>query len=326
MESLAGLPKADLHVHQEATRYLDLILAEREGREPFDWATWRRELAAEWPPGRPRLQWVGSVLPVPIELDADEELFVARFAALMRDHARSGAWYVEIRCGGDVVLRDGFMELFRRAERQVQADHPSLRAEALAIVVGDEADEFVDRCVRLAAEGLAGVDFLYAPYHEEADWTPRYRWAAKLADAGLGITAHAGELSTANIAAAARMPGLTRIGHGVHAASDPALMELLVERGITLECAPTCNEFFGVNPILDEHPLVVLVEAGVTVTLATDNPVQLSTDIGQEYALAASLGLSETQLADVTRNAVRASFTSSERKEAMLAALDLNAS
>jgi adenosine deaminase len=324
-DSLAGLPKADLHVHQEATRYLDLILAEREGREPYDWSAWRRRLAAELPPGKERLQRIGSVQPVPLEHD-DDELFVARFAALMRDHAAAGACYVEIRCGGEVVTRDGFMSMFRQAEQQVRADYPRLRAEALAIVIHagqdpERVEAFADGCIRAAGEGLAGIDFLYAPYDSEADWTPMYRLAERFTEAGLGITAHAGEVSTANIAAATRMPGLTRIGHGIHAAADPELLRLLVDKGVTLECALTCNDYFGVLPELTEHPLLRLVEAGVAVTLTTDNPVQLSTTIEQEYAVAAGLGLSVEQLAGFTRNAIRAAFTSDERKSAMLGEL-----
>lgn len=128
-------------------------------------------------------------------------------------------------------------------------------------------------------------------------------------------------MSTANLAAAVRMPGLTRIGHGIHAAADPALTQLLVDRGVTLECALTCNEFFGVLPVLDEHPLRRLVDAGVAVTLATDNPVQLSTTIEREYERAAELGMSAEQLAGFTRNAIHAAFTTDERKALMLAEL-----
>lgn len=265
------------------------------------------------------LGYIGSYHPVPLELDSDDSLFVARLAALLWDHARQNACYVEIRCGGEVAHRDNFMALFRAAEREVQAEFPRLRAEAIAIVMEpalEDVDGFVSRC--LEVEGLAGVDFLYAPYHEEASWTERYRRAERIAAAGLGITAHAGELSPANIAAAARMPGLTRIGHGIHAATDPALMDLLIERGITLEVAPTCNDYFGVLPALPEHPLLTLVRAGVRITLATDNPVQLSTDIGQEYTLAASIGLTYAQLATITRNAIEAAFTTPDRKAELL--------
>lgn len=329
---LPTLAKADLHVHQEATRYLDIVLAEREGREPYDWTTWRRQLAAEIPPGFERLKWIGSVNPVSLELDADDEMFVARFAALLRDHARQNAHYVEVRCGGDIVLRDGCIELFRQAEQKVRAEYPQLHAEVLAIVVDegdpDAIERFADGCVRAASEGLAGIDFLYSPYNEESDWTRRYRLSERFAEAGLGVTAHAGEVSTANIAAAALMPGLTRIGHGVHAAADPELIQLLVDREITLECALTCNEFFGVLPVLPvrpelpEHPVRRLGEAGVRVTLATDNPIQLGTDIGKEYARAAEVGWTADELTELTRNAIRGSFTTPERKQKILNAIN----
>ncbi len=324
---IAHLPKADLHVHQEPTPHLDRVLAQREGGPPYDWAAWRGRLVAEFPPGPDRLAQVGTMRPVPLEVDADDKLFVARIADVLYDHARSGGSYIEVRCGGDVVLRDGFMELFRRAERQVQADFPALRAEPLAIVMPgaeppSELAAKADGCVRLADEGLAGVDLMCFPYRSEADWTLAYRLAGRFAEAGLGITAHAGELSTANIAAAAATPGLTRIGHGIHAIENPALVELRLDRDITLECALSCNVLFGVVPSLAEHPLARLVDAGVKVTLATDDPVQVGTTIGAEYAAATSLGLTDGQLLALTRNAVEAAFTTDRRRAGLLAEVD----
>src|SRR5262249_31751327 len=157
------------------------------------------------------------------------------------------------------------------------------------------------------------VDFLYAPYDVDTDWRPIYQLAERFAAVGLGITAHAGEVSPANIAAAARTPGLTRIGHGIHAAYDPTLTDLLISRNIALECTITCNTFFGVFPS-PVHPLRTLIEAGVTVTLGTDNPVQLDTTIKKEYAAAAGLGLSRAQLVELSRNAIRTSFTTAGRR------------
>ena len=125
-------------------------------------------------------------------------------------------------------------------------------------------------------------------------------------------------MTTANIAAAVQTPGLTRIGHGIHAAYVPALTDLLIERGITLECALTCNAFLGAAPSLREHPLPRLVEAGVKVTLATDNPIQVGTTIGREYLLAASLGITHQQLLTMTRTAIAASFTTPGRRAELL--------
>lgn len=315
------IPKADLHVHSEGTRRLDQYLARRDGRPPYDWTTWRRELVAAVPPGFQRFQRVGSVNPVPLA-DDDDDCFIGRYVEVLAEAAAAGAWYVEVRTNAS-AYRDGFMELFREAERQVQRDHPRLRAEAIAIVMMmTPLNGVAERCLTARAEGLAGIDFLYQPYDTEADWTPIHRLAEEFAAAGLGITAHAGEASTANIAAAVRTPGLTRIGHGLHAVRDPTLVELLIERGVTLECCLTSSTFFGVLPDHDPHPLPALLDAGVSMTLATDDPLQLGTTIEGEYAAAAALGLSESQLITLTGNAFRASFTSAERRERLLLDLD----
>lgn len=319
---LATIPKVDLHLHQEAQRCLDRIFARRDGRAPFDWAAWRQHVIATVPPGPERLRLIGSVKPVPLA-DDDDELLVARFAELLEFEGAAGATYVEVRCDGATLLKDGFMELFRRAEKRARERYPSLRAEVLAIVImyqpAAQVDAVAAECVRARGDGLAGIDFLYQPYDREADWSAIYRLAARFAEVGLGITAHAGELNTANIAATARTPGLTRIGHGIHAAFDQTLIDLLIRRDITLECAPTCNAFLGAVPSLAEHPLPRLVEAGVRVTLATDNPIQVGTTIEGEYAVAAALGLRTDQLVEITRTAIRASFTTPTRRAELLA-------
>jgi adenosine deaminase len=139
---------------------------------------------------------------------------------------------------------------------------------------------------------------------------------------GLGITAHAGEISTANIAAALRTPGLTRIGHATHAADDPRLLDLLARSGTTVECPLTCNVVLGAAPSLDDHPIRRFVECGIPVALCTDNPVQTCTTIGREYAIAHALGFSPAELLAFTRNAVQAAFTTPARRQALLEELD----
>ena len=143
-------------------------------------------------------------------------------------------------------------------------------------------------------------------------------------DAGLGITAHAGEFSKANIEAALKLPGITRMGHGVHAASNPGLTDKLIEAGVTLEGCLTSNVVLGAVPSLEEHPIRRLMEAGIPVTLASDDPVRLNTSIGREYEIAMSLGFGTDQLMEMSANAVRASFTRPSRKESLLRSLELN--
>ena len=172
---IEALPKADLHLHQEAERCLDRILARRERRPPFDWSAWRHRVRETVPAGPERLRLIGTVKPVPLA-DEDDDLFVARLAELLEYEGAAGAHYVEIRGDGRTIRRDRFMELFRQAERQAQATYPHLRAEALAIIVmnmpAGEVEAVADGCLRARSQGLAGVDFLYQPYVTEADWTP----------------------------------------------------------------------------------------------------------------------------------------------------------
>jgi adenosine deaminase len=320
--SIAALPKADLHIHQEWSPRLDRVLARRAGRAPYDWRAWAAQLMDEIPPGMPRLRVLSSVFPAPEQADAADENFIARVEDLLEEDAADGAILVEVRFGGETVLRPGFMALFHEAERRVQAHYPRLRAEASYTLIlwyePERLERVVQACVRAADEGLRGIDLLYDPYDAEAEWAAAYRIGERAAAAGLGLTAHAGEFSSANIAAALRVPGLTRIGHATYAAGDVHLLDLLAASGATVECSLSCNVVLGAAPSYEQHPLRRFVQHGIPVALCTDDPVQICTTIGREYALAHALGFSPAELLGFTRNAVRAAFTTPERRAELL--------
>src|SRR5690242_10912259 len=75
--SVAALPKADLHLHQQWSPRLDRVLARREGRPAYDWRDWARRVMAETPPGIARLRRLGEVVPTPLEAYDPAEHFVA---------------------------------------------------------------------------------------------------------------------------------------------------------------------------------------------------------------------------------------------------------
>jgi hypothetical protein len=322
---IAALPKADLHLHQEWSPRLDRVLARREGRAPYDWRAWARRVMEETPPGIARLRRLGEIQPTPPESYDSAEHFVAWVEDALEMGAADGAVLVEVRCGREEVLRPGFMALFREAERRVRARHPALRAEAIVILMPWQTPELLvrllDACVSAAREGLAGIDVLYQPYDAEAEWEPMYRAAERMAGAGLGITAHAGEFSAANIAAVLRMPGLSRIGHAVYAAHDSRLLDVMAEQGVTVECSLSCNVVLGAVQSYEEHPIRRFVEHGIPVALCSDVPVQVCTTIGREYAVAVALGFSPAALLGFTTNAVHASFMPPARKAALLTEL-----
>lgn len=319
------LLKADLHLHQEWSARLDRVLARRHSRAPFDWTTWRDGLTTQVPPGVARLQRLSRVFPAPAEADTDEA-FVERVADTLAESAAAGSRYTELRFGHDTVMRPVFMPLFRQAEEKVAADYPGFHAEAVAsLLLWQEPERLAAvlvQCRRAAAEGLAGLDLLNVPYSSEADWLTGRRVVETAAEIGLGVTVHAGEFSVANIAAVACIDGVSRIGHATHAPTDPWLLELLADRGITIEVCLTANLILGAIGSLAEHPLRTFLDAGIPVALGTDNPLQFGTTIDGEYALAARLGLSETELSRLTRDAIAAAFTTTERKAVLAADVD----
>ncbi len=215
------------------------------------------------------------------------------------------------------------MPLFREAEAAVRRRHPEFAAQAVVSWNQRAEPERLDlrlrETLRLAGEGLAGVDFHPYPYETEADFTRIYGWAERAATAGLGITCHAGEFGPANVAKALRIPGLTRIGHGVYAFEVQGAVEEIARRGITVEVSLTCNVVLGAVPSFEEHPVRRLVAAGVLVVICTDNPARVCTTIGREYALAHVLGFSTEDLLRFTGNGIEAAFTSTERKHALRA-------
>jgi adenosine deaminase len=118
------------------------------------------------------------------------------------------------------------------------------------------------------------------------------------------------------------MPRLTRIGHATQAVRDPYLLEILVNSGVTVECSLSCNVVLGAVPAYREHPVRQLIDAGIPVALGTDDPVQICTTIGREYAIAHQLGFSVQELLTISRNAIHAAFTTPERRITLLKDLD----
>ena len=128
--------------------------------------------------------------------------------------------------------------------------------------------------------------------------------------AGLRSVPHAGESTgPESVWEALRDLGAERIGHGTSSVRDPALLLHLAERGIPLEVCPTSNVATRVVDDLDVHPLPRMVDAGVTVTVNSDDPPMFGTTLNREYEVAAGLlGLDRAGVTDLALAAVRSSF------------------
>lgn len=143
-------------------------------------------------------------------------------------------------------------------------------------------------------------------------------------DLGLHSVPHAGEtVGPSEIWSSIDLLGAERIGHGISAAQDPTLMATLVQRDIPLEVCPTSNIRTAAAASLEAHPFPVLRDAGVRVTLNTDDPGMFSTDLNREYAIAHEVfGLDAGELTELARESVRASFAPDQTRARVLAEID----
>ncbi len=144
----------------------------------------------------------------------------------------------------------------------------------------------------------------------------------RVRDAGLAITAHAGEAAgSQSMWQAIQELGATRIGHGVNAIHDPKLMEYLAKHRIGIESCPTSNLHTSTVSSYAEHPFRTFMDAGVLISLNTDDPGVSAIDIKHEYRIAKSeLGLSDIELTQVQRNGVEMAFLSESERKALYAA------
>jgi adenosine deaminase len=157
--------------------------------------------------------------------------------------------------------------------------------------------------------GMGGDEAQFAV----ADFAPAYRLAH---DKGYGCTVHAGEvLGPESVWASIEALPVTRIGHGVRSADDPRLMAELARRGTVLEVCPGSNIALGLYPDRAAHPLHRLIDAGVRVTLNSDDPPFFHTTLGDEYDKA---GLDEASLRGIARTAIEASFADEATKRKLL--------
>lgn len=234
---------------------------------------------------------------------------------LLEEAASHRLRYVEVRVGG----RRGFTLLGARQMLEAMAAARARVGAALGIRSGfiitivrergpDEAEQRVREAMACRDCGVVGVDLA----GDEQNYPPAlFSRALGLArEAGLGVTVHAGEFSgPASIWTAVYQLGAQRIGHGIRAVEDPELLAYLRDHHITLEICPTSNVRLGLCSSLAAHPLKRLLENHVPVTVNSDDPVLLGTNITQELtAVARAFGLSAPRVAEMMVTAAQAAF------------------
>jgi adenosine deaminase len=320
------IPKAELHVHLEGTAPPALIrrLAERNGMTVPE-GVFKTEDEFEWTDFLHFLRTYDLAASV-IRTRQDYRDVTYEYLAAC---AAEGALYVELIASPDHAAAVGLSDADHYAGiaqgiDDARADH-GIEARIVLAAIRNLGVESAEGIARRHADGRHPYVVGFNLVGDEAAW-PAGLFARAYeiaAGSGLGCTVHAGEhAGPESVRAALELP-ITRISHGVRAIEDPALVAELAERGIVLEVCPSSNVSLGLFPSYEDHPLGALREAGVRVTLGSDDPPYFGCSIGSEYAVARErIGFDEEQLRDVTRIAVEASFAEDAVKEALSARLD----
>ena len=149
-----------------------------------------------------------------------------------------------------------------------------------------------------------------------AEFEPAFRIAT---EAGLLAVPHSGFYTGADhVRDCVELLGAHRIGHGTSAVADPQVLELLRERGVALEVCPTSYPPFGVHE-LATVPVPALLDAGVAVALASDDPLLFGTGLAGQYEIARDLlGLSDHQLAALAADSIRCSAAPPQIRDELL--------
>lgn len=185
------------------------------------------------------------------------------------------------------------------------------RAKGAALCAAETAGDWV------VGMGLAGDERVCEPRD--------FAWSFDMArEAQLGLTAHAGEWGgPESVRAALDDLRVGRIGHGVRAAEDPALIDRLAEDGIVLEVCPGSNIALGLFSGWKAHPIDQLRRAGVPVTVSTDDPPFFHTTLTQEYdRLSDVFGWQEDAFRAINITAARAAFCDEATRTTLLTALE----
>lgn len=325
MESfIRRLPKAELHLHLEGT-VTPKTLVDLSARHDTSPMVLEQAQALYRYTDFTGFLMAFKAISEHLRTTEDYELITWR---MMERLARQGIVHAEVYVSVGVVYfwrRCAFEPLFLGMERA------RLRAEQeLGITVywifdavrhfgAEEAARVFRKAAELRPEFPSIVGVGIGGDERQTGAEPFRELYAEAREAGLRLTAHAGETTGPEAIWGALNIGAERLGHALSAVEDPELMELLAERQVPLEICVTSNLRTGCCARAEEHPVRRYFDAGLMVTLNSDDPALFESDLEGEYRkLGRDYAFSDEQLRELAANSIEASFLGPERKLALL--------
>jgi aminodeoxyfutalosine deaminase len=324
---VAGLPKAELHVHHVGSaspRTVAELAARHPGVVPSDLDALR-----EFYTFRSFAHFIEVYLAVVDLLRQPEDIRLLTYE-VATDMAAQNIRYAELTLTPWTSVQTGipleaYVEAVEDARVAAERDH-GIRLRWIYDIPGESGLPAAEDTVRYALDsppdtlvgfGLGGPE-VGVGRPQFADVFARARAA------GLHSVPHAGETTgPQTVWDALRELGAERIGHGTSAVQDPLLLEHLVEHQVPLEVCPTSNVATRAVDSIEHHPLRQMYDAGALVTINSDDPPMFGTTLNREYEIAAELlQLDRSGIAALARNAVAASFLDDADKASLAGEID----
>jgi len=330
---VSGLPKAELHVHHvgsASARIVSELAARHPGTVPSELDELRRFYEF-----RDFAHFVEVYLAVVDLIRTPEDIRYLTYEVAREMATGQNLRYAELTCtpytsvqpheDGKGMPIEAYSEAIEDARVAAERDF-GLVLRWIYDIPGESglpaADKTLEYALQHRTEGLIGFGLggpeIGVP---RPQFQPHFDAARA---AGLRSLPHAGETTgPQTVWDALTLLGAERIGHGTSSAQDPELLVHLAERGIPLEVCPSSNIATRAVTTLDEHPIRAFRDAGVTITINSDDPPMFGTELNREYEIAADLlDLDESGLADLARAAVHASYADEDVKERILGEID----
>lgn len=261
-----------------------------------------------------------------------EEDYARLSETYLNSIAETGAIYSEIFISPDHAVAAGlspeaYVNGLAEGIRRAEAKH-GIICRMIIIGVRHLGPENVEKAAKLAASrphelitgfGMAGDE----RFGKVKDFSRAFDIAR---GADLGITIHAGELEGAqSVRDAVDYIKPNRIGHGVRAIEDMDLVKEIADKQIVLETCPGSNIALSVFPSMAEHPIKRLKDAGVIITISSDDPPYFKTSLAEDYEnVASTFDFSDNEMIGFTKNAIDAAFIDDKIKDKLLAQLGLS--
>lgn len=298
-EDLKRMPKVELHCHLELALRISTLkeLAANQGHDVLSEGVFESEFLIQKPMGELR-EVLHKFLNTRDVIVSEVWMERITFEACEDMYLQSNVRVLELRYAPSFLLdhhttmkADQLQEAIQRGVAKAEATYP-IAVGLICILQRTKSIQENANWVDFALNhkhGFVALDL--ADNEVDFDPEPFIPLFSKAKKGGLGITVHAGEPRlpgiSKNILTAIDQMGANRIGHGLQAIENPALVEMLAKRKIPLELCPTSNWLTGACASLQSHPFKQLYEAGVQVTVNTDDPGIMCTNLLREYQLLA---------------------------------------